>query len=189
MQGEAMMLDGDSGGATTDRAPSEDPRDGPSGGPGQRAPRTFLVVVDESEEMEVALHFACLRAKKTGGVVALLYVQEPAEFQHWLGVGELMQQERREEAEARLQSLSARANKLSGAVPILHVREGDRAEELMNLLEEDESISIVVLGSSAKGEGPGPLVSHLLSKGRTRIEIPVTIVPGSLSLEDVEQLT
>jgi nucleotide-binding universal stress UspA family protein len=121
-------------------------------------------------------------------VVALLYVQEPAEFQHWLGVGELMQQERREEAEARLQDLSAKANKLSGAVPILYVREGERAEELIKLLHEDESISIVVLGASAKGEGPGPLVSHLLSKGRSSISIPVTIVPGSLSLEDVEQL-
>jgi nucleotide-binding universal stress UspA family protein len=159
-----------------------------AGGPSKPEHRTFLVVVDDSEEMQVALHFACLRAKKTGGVVALLYVQEPAEFQHWLGVGELMQQERREEAEARLQDLSARANKLSGAVPILHVREGDRAEELLQLLEEDESISIVVLGASAKGEGPGPIVSTLLSKARTRMRTPVTIVPGSLSLEDVEEL-
>jgi len=150
--------------------------------------RTFLVVVDDSEEMHIALHFACLRAKNTGGVVALLYVQEPAEFQHWLGVGELMQQERREEAEARLQDLSAKANKLSGAVPILHVREGDRAEELLKLLEEDESVSIVVLGASAKGEGPGPIVSHLLSKARTRMRTPLTIVPGSLSLEEVELL-
>lgn len=185
-----MTLDGE-GGAGFDPKRADQNTESSSAAPAEGAaktPRTFLVVVDDSEEMEIALHFACLRAKKTGGVVALLYVQEPVEFQHWLGVGEVMQQERREEAEARLQSLSARANKLSGAVPILHVREGDRAEELMHLLDEDESISIVVLGSSAKGEGPGPLVSHLLSKGRTRIGIPVTIVPGGLSLEDVEQL-
>lgn len=150
--------------------------------------RTFLVVVDDSEEMQVALHFACLRAKKTGGVVALLYVQEPAEFQHWVGVGELMQQERREEAEARLQELSAKANKLSGAVPILHVREGDRAEELLKLLDEDDTISIVVLGANPGGEGPGPIISHLVNKGADRMRTPVTIVPGRLSLAQVEEL-
>ncbi|MCR9219504.1 MAG: universal stress protein [Alphaproteobacteria bacterium] len=176
-----MTLDDESGAA-------EAPSDADEGPAAARPARTFLVVVDESEEMRVALHFACLRAKKTGGVVALLYVQEPAEFQHWLGVGELMQQERREQAEARLQDLSAHANKLSGAVPILYVREGDRAEELLNLLDEDESISIVVLGASPAGEGPGPIVSYLLSKARTRMNTPLTIVPGSLSLEEVEQI-
>ena len=172
--GSGAPSDGGAGSGASEQAPN--------------TPRTFLVVVDDSDEMQIALHFACLRAKNTGGVVALLYVQEPAEFQHWLGVGELMQQERREEAEKRLQDLAANANKLSGAVPILYVREGERAEELMTLLEEDESISIVVLAASAKGEGPGPLVSHLMSKGRTRISLPVTIVPGSLTLEEVEQL-
>ena len=34
--------------------------------------RTFLVVVDNTEELHVALRFASLRAKKTGGRVALL---------------------------------------------------------------------------------------------------------------------
>ena len=181
-----MLNDGDRPGGP----PSEDEE--PESGVGNRGQethlRTFLVVVDDSEEMQVALHFACLRAKKTGGVVALLYVQEPAEFQHWLGVGELMQQERREEAEARLQELSAKANKLSGAVPILHVREGDRAEELLKLLDEDDSISVVVLGANTGGEGPGPLISHLLNKSADRMRTPVTIVPGRLSLEGIETL-
>ena len=52
--------------------------------------RIFLVVVDDSPEMEVALRFACLRARHTGGRVALLYVLEPSEYQTWLRVGDLM---------------------------------------------------------------------------------------------------
>lgn len=152
------------------------------------APRVFLVVVDDSEEMEVALHFACLRARKTGGRVALLYVQEPAEFHHWLGVGEIIQHERREEAEARLQDLSDRANQIAGTVPMLMVREGKRAEELFKLLDEDDTISIVVLGASTRSEGPGPIINYMLNKGQNRLRVPITIVPGSLTKEDVEQL-
>lgn len=151
--------------------------------------RTFLVVVDDSEEMQIALHFACLRARNTHGVVALLYVQEPAEFQHWLGVGEIMQQEGREAAEALLQELSARVNKLSGAFPVLHVMEGDRAEQLYALIENDPSISVVVLGANAGAGGPGPLITHIMSKGSERIRVPITIVPGALTPEDVEALT
>ncbi|MDW3205419.1 MAG: universal stress protein [Alphaproteobacteria bacterium] len=151
--------------------------------------RVFLVVVDDSEEMEVALRFACLRAKNTGGRVALLYVQEPAEFHHWLGVGELIQQERREEAEARLSDLSTRAQEISGSIPILLVREGKRGEELLALLDEDPSISIVVLAASTDSEGPGPIISYMMKQGGSRMRVPLTIVPGSLSVEQVEQLT
>lgn len=151
--------------------------------------RVFLVLVDDSEEMIVALRFACLRAKNTGGRVALLYVQEPAEFHHWLGVGELIQHERREEAEARLQDLSSRAQEISGAMPILLVREGKRGEQLMAVLDEDPSISIVVLAASTDAEGPGPVITYLMKQGAARLPVPFTIVPGSLSEEQVEQLT
>ncbi|MEQ8440681.1 MAG: universal stress protein [Alphaproteobacteria bacterium] len=151
--------------------------------------RVFLVLVDDSEEMRIALRFACLRAKHTGGRVALLYVQEPAEFHHWLGVGELMEQERREEAEARLQDLSSQAQEISGAIPILIVREGKRGEETLKLLDEDPNISIVVLAASTDAEGPGPVISYLMKQGGARLTVPITIVPGSLSDDEVDKLT
>ena len=37
--------------------------------------RVFLVVVDESPEMRNALRYACRRAKRTGGRVAMLFQQ------------------------------------------------------------------------------------------------------------------
>jgi nucleotide-binding universal stress UspA family protein len=67
---------------------------GEAGGPHQRV---FLVVVDSSPEMKVALRFACRRARATGGRLAMLYVTEPASAE-WLGVGEIMREERRAEA-------------------------------------------------------------------------------------------
>ena len=98
--------------------------------------RIFLVVVDQTPELKIALRFACRRAFHSGGRVAMLFVTEPAEGVEWMGVGELMREERRQEAEARLQELSSLVQELSGQMPMLHVREGDvhRGEHFAVLL-------------------------------------------------------
>jgi nucleotide-binding universal stress UspA family protein len=153
------------------------------------ADRTFLVVVDDSEEMQVALHFASRRAMRTGGRVALLYVQQPAEFQHWMAVGDLMREEAREEAEGLMQKLSAEVKDWSGNYPVVHMREGDIREELEKILDEEESISVLVLAASTESSGPGPLISYLVGKGGTRLRVPVTIVPGSLGDDEVIAIT
>lgn len=148
--------------------------------------RTFLIVVDDSAEMRVALRFACGRARKTGGHIAMLRVVEPAEFQHWAAVGDIMREEARAEAEQLMRGLADEVNELSGKIPSIYIREGDPREELLKLLEEEDSISIVVLGSGTGKEGPGPIISHLLSKGRSRLTVPVTIVPGGLTDAQVD---
>jgi len=151
--------------------------------------RVFLVVVDETEEMQVALRFACLRARQTGGRVALLYVIEPADFQHWRAVEELMREEARSEGEQLLQRLAAQVNDLVGAIPILYVREGKVADELFKLLDEEPQISILVLGANTGSRGPGPLVSSLTGKMVGKLRVPVTIVPGNLSDEAIDSIT
>lgn len=151
--------------------------------------RIFLVVVDESPEMGVALRFACRRARHSGGRVALLYVIEPSEFQNWLGVGKLISDEARQAAEQVLQRQAAKASELTGSVPILYLREGSKRDGLLELIEEEPSISILVLGANVGQGGPGPLVSALTGKFVGRLRVPVTIVPGSLSDEDVDALS
>ena len=150
--------------------------------------RIFLVVVDETEEMRVALRFACRRALNTGGRVALLYVIEPSDFQHWQAVGDLMREEARSEGEQLLQKLAAQVNELAGNIPALHVREGKVRDELMKLLEEEPSISILVLGANTGSRGPGPLVSALTGKLVGKLRVPLTIVPGNLSDEAVDAI-
>jgi nucleotide-binding universal stress UspA family protein len=149
--------------------------------------RIFLVVVDETEEMRNALRFACRRAQHTAGRVALLYVIEPVEFQHWLGVGRVMEEEARAEAERRVQTLAAEVFQQTGTMPVVHIREGDRSEELLNLLQEDESISLLVL-ATAVGSNPGPLVTYLMSN-LGRIRIPVALVPGQLTEDEIDAVT
>lgn len=148
--------------------------------------RVFLVVVDDSEEMPKALRFACRRAQHTGGRVALLYVVEPADFQHWMAVGDLMREEARSEGEQLLQKLATQVNELTGSLPVLYVREGDRRDELLKLIEEEPSISILVLAASTEQRGPGPLVAALTGKFMGRLRVPVTIVPGNLSDDDID---
>jgi nucleotide-binding universal stress UspA family protein len=151
--------------------------------------RIFLVVVDESEEMRVALRYAALRAKATGGKVALLYVIEPSDLQQWMAVESLMREERRQEAEVLLQRLSGEVADLCGALPIVFIREGRRRDELLSLLEEEPTISILVLAAGTGAEGPGPLVTQLVGKMSGRMRVPITVVPGNLSNEQIAALT
>jgi nucleotide-binding universal stress UspA family protein len=150
--------------------------------------RVFLVVVDESEELKIALRYAARRAQHTGGRVALLYVIEPTELQHWGAVESLMKEERREEAEALLQKLAADVTAIAGTMPIIYIREGRRRDELLAMIDEEKSISVLVLAASIGSEGPGPLVSALTGKLASKLRIPVTIVPGSLDDAQIDAL-
>lgn len=151
--------------------------------------RVFLVVVDGSREMRAALRFACQRAVNTGGRVALLSVVKPPEFQHWMFVGSVMQEEARLEAEQLLQSRAAEVHAISGEMPELFLREGDTREELFQLVNEDDGISVVVLGAASGPEGPGPLISALTGKYAGKLCVPVTMLPGDLTDEQIDALT
>ena len=149
--------------------------------PSSQEQRIFLVVVDDSEELRVALHYAARRARHTGGRVALLYVIEPSDLQQWMAVETLMREEKRQEAEALLAKLSSDVKELSGSMPVMHIREGRRRDELLKLIDEEPGISILVLAAGTGPEGPGPLITALVGKMSGKLRVPITIVPGSLT--------
>jgi nucleotide-binding universal stress UspA family protein len=151
--------------------------------------RVFLVVVDESPEMPNALRYACRRAKRTGGRVAMLYVLQPPEGQQWGSVVDLMRQEARQEAEVIIARHAETAAALTGQPPSIHIREGKSRDELLKLLAEDKSISVLVLGASSTGEGPGPLVTAFTGKGGSALRIPLTIVPGALTDAEIDAIS
>ncbi|HEV2189448.1 MAG TPA: universal stress protein [Stellaceae bacterium] len=151
--------------------------------------RVFLVVVDETAEHRLAVHYAARRAAHTGGRLALLHVVEPVEVQHWISVQELAREERREAAEQLMQKLCDEVLPIAGTVPVVYIREGRAQDELVALINEEPSISILVLAAGTSQAGPGPLVSHLTGKAAARLRIPITIVPGGLTLEQIDALT
>jgi nucleotide-binding universal stress UspA family protein len=150
--------------------------------------RKFLVVVDKSPECAKALRFASRRAEHTGGIVSLLTVVSPADFQHWRSVEDAMREEAMQEAERLLYEAARDVNKLAGLFPEVIIREGKSREVLMALLTEDPDISILVLASSTGREGPGPLVSTVAQQAQQAYPIPVTIVPGGLSDQAIDDL-
>jgi nucleotide-binding universal stress UspA family protein len=149
--------------------------------------RKFLAIIDDTPECERAVAYASRRAKSTNGVLVLLYVIEPGDFQHWLGVEKIMRAEAMETAQAALDGFAITAREQIGIEPELVVREGKPAEEIHKLIEEDQDIAILVLAAGAGKEGPGPLVASIAGKGAA-FPIPVTVVPQNLSDEDIESL-
>ena len=152
-------------------------------------PRVFLVVVDESKELHAALHYAARRAAHTGGRIALLYVIEPSELQHWISIENLAREERREEAEELMQRLCEQIAPIAGTMPIVYIRDGHRRDRLLALIAEEPSISILVLAAATGPEGPGPLITYLTGKPAARLRIPITIVPGGLTLEQLDAVS
>src|SRR5690606_11886981 len=149
--------------------------------------RKFLAIVDGTPECERAVAYASRRAQKTGGVLVLLYVIEPDDFQHWLGVEKIMREEAMANARGALDAHASKIRQELGIEPELVVREGKPVEEIHGLIEEDQDIAILVLGASAGKEGPGPLVAAIAGKGAA-FPIPVTVIPYNLSIEYLENL-
>jgi nucleotide-binding universal stress UspA family protein len=149
----------------------------------------FMVVIDDSPECDRALYFASRRALRIGATVLMLRVIETHDHgQQWLGVADIMRAEAHEEANAVLDRHAARSSSITGVVPERVIREGERAQEVLDLIEEDTDIAILVLAAAPGKEGPGPLVSSI-GKNAGDFPIPVAIVPGHLSDADLDALS
>jgi nucleotide-binding universal stress UspA family protein len=148
----------------------------------------YLVIVDDTPEADRALYFAARRAARLGVGLVTLNVIPVGETQVWLGVGDIMKAEAQANAEKLLAKAAERAREIAAIEPEQIIREGATAQEIMLLIEQDEDISILILASSTGTDGPGPLVSSLASKSGGGFRIPVTIVPGSLTDEEIDAL-
>jgi len=149
----------------------------------------FLVVVDDTPECKIALRFASMRARGTGGSVTLLRVIEPNEFKQWSGVEELIRKEARQAAEELLAKLAEKVHRKTKLMPETVVREGKKRDVVIGLVKEDRAIRILVLGAAPGQDGPGPLVEHLAGQMSGNFPIPITVVPGTLTDSDIDDLT
>jgi nucleotide-binding universal stress UspA family protein len=147
--------------------------------------RKFLAIADDTPEAERAIAYAAYRAKATNGALVLLHVIEPGDFQHWLGVEQIMREEAMTAANNALHGQAVKVRETVGIEPELVVREGKTTEEIHKLIEEDQDIAILVLAAGNTKEGPGPLVASVAGKGAA-FPVPVTVVPMNLSDEEIE---
>ena len=148
----------------------------------------FLVIADESAECARAIHFAARRASRIGAGITMLAIAEPAEFQHWMGVGAVMKAEAEDKARTLLDRHAKIGRAIAGIEPEMVVRTGNKAEEIRALIETDPDISFLVLGAATGADGPGPLVSLLAGKTSGSFPVPVVIVPGGLTDAEIDAL-
>ena len=149
--------------------------------------RKFLAVVDDTPECERAVAYAARRASSTAGGLVLLFVIRPGDFQHWLGVEEIMRAEANDSARAALETHAVRVRQQHNIEPELVIREGMVREEIHDLIDEDRDIAILILAAGENKDGPGPLVQSIAGKSAP-FPIPVTVVPPNLSDEDIALL-
>ena len=142
--------------------------------------RKFLVVLDDSRECLNAMRFAAMRANHTQGGVAILSVIRPEEYNHWIGVGEIMREEARERIVAHFEVFAKWMRDRQNIEPELIIREGEPFIEILDYVQSDPEIGVLVLGAGTDKKGPGPLVTQL-TKQSGSLPVPITIVPGDMT--------
>ena len=150
--------------------------------------RKFLVILDDSRECLNAMRFAAMRAANTGGGVTVLSIIPPDEFNHWIGVADIMRAESRERIEVHFEVFAKWMRDKQNVDPELVIREGVPVTEILAHIDEDPEVGILVLGAGTGKKGPGPLVTQL-TKSAGELNIPITIVPGDMSKERLEAVT
>lgn len=149
----------------------------------------YLVVIDDSPECDRAIYYASRFAKRANAIVVMLRVI-PTEDRHqqWLGVADIMKAEAQEEANAALAFAAERAESIAKVACERVLREGDATEQMLDVIDNDEDISLLVLAAGSGPDGPGPIVSGL-AKTAASFPLPVVLVPGNLGDEDIDAMT
>jgi nucleotide-binding universal stress UspA family protein len=153
------------------------------------AKRTYLVVVDDSEEARVALRFAARRAAKTDGRLEVLGIVEAQDFVQFGGVQATIEKEQRARIEGVVSSAIGEILDESGVqANIVLQSSGEPSRTLRDYLAGREDVSALVLGAAPSGN-PGPLVSSFCGNDSGKLPVPVMLIPGSLSDERLEHLS
>src|ERR1700738_1738373 len=148
-----------------------------------------LVIIDDASEGDRAVYYASRWAVRVeGGVVMLHVIETEDQNQQWLGVADIMRAEAEEAANAALDRAAGRANGIAAITPERVIREGDPTDQILDVIERDVDISMLVLAASPGPEGPGPIITTM-AKMVGSFPIPVTIVPGGLTDEDIDALS
>ena len=150
--------------------------------------RKLLVVVDDSPESKVAIRFAAARASHIeGGGLILFHCIRPGEFQHWVAVADRMREEAYGEARELLDDVAARLMAYCGVEPETVIVEGEPTEALKTFIDERGDLFGLVLGAGSEG-GPGPLVDYFAREMISTLSIPVMLIPGTMTYDQVDEI-
>ncbi len=150
--------------------------------------RTYLAIVDETEEAETAVRFAARRASKTGGALEILAVVEQQEFVAFGSIQATIEAEAAERAQAVAKRALDMLGDERGVIPRIVVKHGEPVAAIQAVLDENPDIAALVLGA-AKSGAPGPLVSHFSGQAMASLRCPLMVIPGALTREELDRLS
>ena len=150
--------------------------------------RTYLVVVDDSDESRVALRFAARRAAKTNGRIEVLGIVEPQDFVQFGGVQAAIEEEQRLRIEGVVSSAIGEILDESGIEANIIIQQGEAVRAVRDYVGDRPDVAALVLGAAPSGN-PGPLVSNFCGNDAGRLPCPVMLIPGGLDDERLEQLS
>lgn len=146
----------------------------------------FLVIADETPEFKIVLRLASLRAERVGGTLVMLRIIPPSEFQHWMAVRDIMEEEAMQEAQAMMVIFAEEVKRLSGIDCEMVLRKGEPSDVITQYVDEDKDIHMLVLGANVDGD-PGPLVRMFREELLNVLHMPVLVVPGNMTEEEINK--
>ncbi|MFP4313947.1 MAG: universal stress protein [Alphaproteobacteria bacterium] len=148
----------------------------------------YLLVADKSDDFTTALRYAQRLSLQSQAHIGLAYIIEKQDFLHWGNIEDRMREEQRKEAEQYLFDVAGDVNAITGTQPVFYILEGDKTDALTELINEDMTIKMLVLGGDSQGGAPGPLVSFFSGKGLGQLRVPLTVVPNHLTESDIDSI-
>ncbi|MCE2927701.1 MAG: universal stress protein [Rickettsiales bacterium] len=151
-------------------------------------PPKYLVCVDGREDCLAALRLVCLKALARAGSVEMLHVTPPADFQTLGGIADRIRDERTREGEELLDRLMLECQQHYGIRPSTHLREGAIGEEIIAAAVADPDVMMVVIGVAHATGARGTLAAWLANQLGGKLPIPLLMVPGNLTQQQLQQL-
>ena len=148
----------------------------------------YLVCVDSREESRIALRLACMKSNARGHKVTLLHVIAPADFQTLGTIADRMREERMQEGQQLLDTLAEEAFATYGIRPEKVLREGAAGDEIVGTIAVDPDINMIAIGVASHTSGRGKLTTWLASQLGSKLFVPLLMIPGNLTDQQLQSL-
>jgi len=146
----------------------------------------FLIIADDTPEFMKVLRLASKRAQKVGGSILMLHIIPPADFQHWTSVKDIMEEEAMEAAVKQVENYARKIKRISGLEAEIVIRKGKPEDVISEIIAEDHDIHLLVLGAEVDGD-PGPLIRSFREVLLNVLHMPVLVVPGNMTDEELDK--
>ena len=155
----------------------------------QPSGRKVMVLGDNSLSTRAAVAWAAHWSLRTNDEIVLFHVIVPDQAMGFGVMQNIMRAEQHQAAQRMLDTFSGYAERLTGRAPQWLIKEGPLKETVRDTLKDEPDLSLLVLSASHRETGPAPLIGYLSSRMGSRVQVPLVLVPGTLTAEQIDAMT